>query len=160
MAALEKSGYRSYLVESGRFIPAQSTDLQPEVCVDYLATERPLDTLVDWRVVAPMSDEERITRILFSSVHPNRHAREYIAGALTNADASILSDPRVVDALENLKLDQDEIVRVRELHQALLEKEAEIVHLRELVEAYARGRFIRMMQTLQRLWCEVKYWVR
>jgi FkbM family methyltransferase len=160
MAALEESGYQSYLVESGRFIPARSTDLQPEVCVDYLATKRPLDTLVDWRVAAPMSDEERITRILFSSVHPNKYARDYIARALTSADASILSDPRVVDALENSNLDQDGIVRVRERYQALLEKEAGIAHLRELVEGYTRSWLNRMMQTLNHLWRKVKYHVR
>ena len=118
MAALEKFGYQSYLVESDRLIPTNSTELQPEVCVDYLATKHSLDTFVDWHIEGPMSHEERITKILFSSVDPNIHARQYIARALTNADASILSDPRAIEALKNTKLDPDKIEPIRKRYQS------------------------------------------
>ena len=159
MEALEAYGYHSYLVELGRLIPTQSTDLQPDVCVDYLATKRPLDRLGDWRVTAPMSDEERVRRILLSSIHSNRNVRDYIARALTDAEPSILSDHRVLDALKNLALDQDGDARIVELRQALCEKEEEIARLRAMVEGYERGRFIRTMKRLHHVWHRAKGWI-
>ncbi|MBN1487906.1 MAG: FkbM family methyltransferase [Anaerolineae bacterium] len=147
MASLEKFGYQCYLVESGRLIPTQSVDLlQPEVCVDYLATKRPLNRLGKWRIVEPMSDEERITKILATSLDPNIHARDYIVRALANASDSVLSDPRVQDVLKNAKLSQDEIAVVLELRRSLREKDAEIARLKDLIARYEQGRFMRLMK--------------
>ena len=138
MAALEQFDYQSYLVEGDRLIPTRAGDLQPEVCVDYLATQRVLDTVAGWRIVGPMSEDERMTRILESLVHPNEHARKYIARALGDADESVISG----------------------LQLALLEKDAEIARLRALLEGYERGLFIRTMRTLHDLWNRVSSWMR
>lgn len=111
IAKLEGFGYRSYLIDSGRLIPIQSSDLQWICTVDYLAVKHPLDDLVGWPVVMPMSFEDKITQILFSCQHPNAHYRAYVARTLSQADEAILSDQRVIGQLELLQEDPNPEVR-------------------------------------------------
>ncbi len=105
MAALEQFGYQNYLVEVDRLIPTQASDLQPEVCVDYLVTKCGFDKVAGWQIVAPMSEEERVNKILQSLFHSNKHARDYIARALGNADDS------VIEGLQLALLEKDKEVR-------------------------------------------------
>jgi FkbM family methyltransferase len=178
MALLEGFGYRCYLVESGSLIPTQSSDLQLECNVDCLAVKHLPGRLDRWRIASPMGFDERIAKVLSSCADPNSHVRAYIGRTLENADSLMLSDSRVVNALVCLEDDADADVRaatawrqesrpvpvqmselrqtVSELRQTLLEREAEIARLRELVRGYENGRFIRTMRALNHLWMKVK----
>ncbi len=176
MATLEGFGYRCYLVQPGRLIPCQSGDLQPECVVDYAAIKHLPVTLHSWQVAPPMSLEDRISRILSSCAHPNRHIRAYIVRALAKADSSILSDPRVVNAFAALATDPDADIRdamvwwqggkppspsiINELRQTTLEEDTGMVHLHDLMGGYGHGRFTRAMRALNHLWVKVKDWMK
>ncbi|MBN2006007.1 MAG: FkbM family methyltransferase [Anaerolineae bacterium] len=168
MSVLEGFGYRCYLVEENRLIPYHSADLQTEVCVDYLATKHPLHDLSNWKICPPLSVSEKIDRALQACTHPHQHMRAYIVRALADTDAEILADQRIKDVLEALKYDVDADVReaaswvkitgkpvferLQELQRALVEKDAEIACLKDRVEAYERGKFIRLMRFLSNFW--------
>ncbi len=111
MATLERHGYRCYLVDPGRLIPCQSGDLQPGVCVDYLAVKQPLPQLKRWQVSSPMSRRDQIARSLATCTASHPQIRAYIARALAHADSSILSDRQIVKALDSLATDKEPAVR-------------------------------------------------
>jgi FkbM family methyltransferase len=111
MALLEEYGYRCYLVDVNRLVRVRADELQIEVYADYLATKHPLEALGAWPIVPSLSFEDRIVKILSSSVDPSVHARAYFARALSRADVRTLSDPRVVNALAVLETDRDASVR-------------------------------------------------
>jgi FkbM family methyltransferase len=111
MACLEEYGYSCYLVDSDRLVRSRPGELQAEVCVNYLATKRPLNTRISRRIAPPMSSRDRAIKVLSSSIGPNVHARAHIARALSQAEPLILSDRRVVNALRVLMTDSDSSVR-------------------------------------------------
>jgi FkbM family methyltransferase len=111
IAALERFGYQNYLVEPGRLVPVQSSDLQAECVVDYLACKHQPDSLQDWRVEAPMTLEGTVARVLSSCSHPSEFHRAYIAHSLAGAGHSVLSNRKVGSALDSLSNDTNADVR-------------------------------------------------
>jgi FkbM family methyltransferase len=183
-AMLERFGYRCYLVEHEQLVPWRAGELQPTVCMDYLAAKHPLDNLPHWRMMPPMSVEEKIGRLLAACADSNCFGRAYVARALAKADDVILDDPRIIAALETLCVDSDVnvraamtwwqenpslAIRLDRLKRSLVYTNAKLAHtraelarthaemvcLQDLVKGYERGRFIRTMQAVSRMWHKV-----
>jgi hypothetical protein len=110
-AQLEQFGYRSYLVEPGRLLPVEATDLQPTCTVDYLAAKRPLGSVDGWHVGSPMTPQEVASKVISSCTSGNEHDRAYIGRALATAAPSVLSDAGIIDALAALRTDASAEVR-------------------------------------------------
>lgn len=104
-AALEGLGYRNYLVEGTNLYPVAVEDLQPTTVVDYLAVKRPPRGLKTWRIDQGLARATLIDRALASCASANADERAYIARALVRADRAILSEPRIIQAVEALKAD-------------------------------------------------------
>jgi hypothetical protein len=79
---------------------------------DYLSHKRSMAPIPGWKVRPPLEPEEQIELALVSSRHENSNVRAYIGRTLRQADARILSDPRIVDALVAMKNDPEPDVRV------------------------------------------------
>jgi FkbM family methyltransferase len=111
MAALEKLGYRCYLVEAGRLTPVYSQQVQTQCTVDYLAVKQPLPVLKGWQIQKPLSQRIITKRILTTSADTQEYERVHIARALAQADPVLLGNPRVQYALGRLSKDSSETVR-------------------------------------------------
>ncbi len=110
ITALEGFGYINYRIKPGRFVPVRSNELQPECNVDYLAVKEPLpENWAGWKI-SPMTPEETISQVLASCTEAPEH-RAYIARALATAEQTLVLDPRVIQALESLRMDSDPSVR-------------------------------------------------
>ncbi len=111
IAALEGFGYKNYRIKPRQFVPVRSDELQPECNVDYLAIKHPLsESIGGWQVV-PMTLEETINQTLASCADDIPEHRAYIARALATADQAIVLDPRVMKALESMRMDPDPTIQ-------------------------------------------------
>jgi FkbM family methyltransferase len=110
-AVFREFGYQRYLVKSGRLVPTRPDDLQPECVANYLAVKGTPPALLDWRIVAPRSREQTIGAIIAEARAAPVYERAYLARALAEAEASVLSDPRVIATLRSLSEDEDAAVR-------------------------------------------------
>ena len=109
VAAVERLGYTSYLVDDGRLIRVSSADFQPQTLVDYLAVKS-VPSAAGWQVEDELSLPERMARIATDSSHANPAHRLFMARALERAGA-LLAEPTVRETLERLRDDDDEAVR-------------------------------------------------
>jgi hypothetical protein len=111
-AALQELGYATFSVEPGRLIPTTPGELEPQSCINCLAVKgRPPD-VAGWCVTEPRSRDETIQRIVGQARSPRAFDRAYLARVLAEADATILADPRVRLALQQLCRDADDTVRL------------------------------------------------
>lgn len=162
---LEELGYHCYLVEPGQLIPLRADALQFRCTVDCLATKTPPDHLPGMQRRAPLTREEQIEHIVSGARETHPHLRLYLARTLRNADADLLSDPRVIQAIGMLLGDPDPAVRqamawylsqenllamFNVLNASLCAQEQELKRLRMRVREFEQGRFIRFMEMLHR----------
>lgn len=110
LTELETAGYVNHAVEATRLVATRSHEFQPQTIVDYLAVKEPSVHLS--RPVEPLlSFAERVARIVADCCFPNPDHRAYIAAALADADAALLSNPAVGQALDALTHDPVSDVR-------------------------------------------------
>lgn len=110
-SALERQGYHNYLVEPNRLTKVRAEDLQPKVCVDYLAVKSPLTRLGERRIEPSPSPQEVLEDLLASCASAAYEERVHAVRVLAEASAEIRSHPRVARALESLWSDPSEAVR-------------------------------------------------
>lgn len=108
---LERFGYMSYWIADQRFIPTRASDLQSETVVNYLAVKDGPPDLPGWTVAGPMSQDERVGRLLSQCRHESEDHRANIAWILRDAEDDLLSHPAVRRALGVLKGDPSHLVR-------------------------------------------------
>jgi FkbM family methyltransferase len=109
-AELDALGYTSLAVEPDRLVRVVPGQIQPHTIVDCLAVKH--DVALPGRpAVPPLTYDERVGRIVADGRHPNPDHRAYIGGALSGAEAEVLSHPAVVETLDLLLVDPEEPVR-------------------------------------------------
>ena len=111
LAVFERSGYHSYIPGDHTLTPFSAAEFQPECVVDYLAVKQLPAGLQDWQVLPPMTQEDRIQKILQTCAHENVYIRIFMARALLEASDAIVGDPRVAGALNAMQVDPDPRVR-------------------------------------------------
>ena len=117
ISMLETFGYRSYAVEKGTVRPIGPQEVQIRTVVDYVAVKDPpgIELLVTrvpgWRVNGPPSVDDRADEVVAEAALEVTAHRAYLAAALARADGELLSDPRVLHAIEQLERDDAEEVR-------------------------------------------------
>lgn len=111
LGALEALGYHCYLVQAPGLTPVRASDFQPACNVDYLATKQPPSALKHWQLTAPLSRQERNTKIAAATLADHPNERAYIGRALARADKSLLADRTVWQALAALQHDENADVR-------------------------------------------------
>jgi FkbM family methyltransferase len=117
ISMLETFGYRSYAVEKGTVRPIGPQEVQIRTVVDYVAVKDPrgIELLVTrvpgWRVIGPPSVDDRADEVVAEAALEVTAHRAYLAAALARADGELLSDPRVLHAIEQLERDDGEEVR-------------------------------------------------
>ncbi|MBX6312989.1 MAG: FkbM family methyltransferase [Isosphaeraceae bacterium] len=104
-SALERLGYRNYLLEPGRLVPVRASDLQPETVIDYLAIKSLPETLRPWEIAAARPDEEIVAQILATCGSPNVPERAYIARMLASSPRTLRRFPEVARAFAALQAD-------------------------------------------------------
>jgi len=111
--AFAQTGYRCLQIEAGSLIPLALDSLQPECNVDCLAVPygRSLDEASVWPLRSEMTFDDVVHRSVTMSEHPHEHCRAHIGRALATADAALLTDHRIVDALDELARDPVKQVR-------------------------------------------------
>ena len=111
-AALEKHGYRNYLVEPGRLIPVRAHDLQPNMVADHAALKKSPGDLPGWEIRERRpSRGERLLATLQACASSQDHERAHVARALRNAPGWLLWEPIIQKALQTLRNDHVPLVR-------------------------------------------------
>jgi FkbM family methyltransferase len=110
--ALEKLGYRNYLVEPGHLTPVRARDLQPFVVVDYLAVKRWPPRLPGWQLPRPIGRAELRDKFLAACAHPHQHVRGHAARELESGPSWLVNDAAIQNALAALS--NDALAEVRE----------------------------------------------
>jgi FkbM family methyltransferase len=108
---LETFGYTSYHLESGRFHPYRPGDFQPQSWIDVIALKPRHVQALARQIASPLETEEIIARTLLEARMPHEVQRSYIGRALEDAPRTIVCDPRVAQALDDLAQDSSERVR-------------------------------------------------
>jgi len=108
---LHQMGYSTFSVEPGRLIPTRPDDLEPQSCINRLALKGRSPRVPGWSVTEPRSLQETIGRVIGQARSPRPFDRMYVARVLAEANAAILTDPRVRLVLWQLCGDADEGVR-------------------------------------------------
>jgi len=111
-AAMETFGYRCYFLQNKDLFPITSSDPQYACVADCLAIKQmPAGINNKWRIQPPMLLETKILLSLQTCHLNNPIEQAFIGRALERADTKLLSDLRIIDALEKLKEDPVEDVR-------------------------------------------------
>ena len=111
VAALENLGYSNYFWKEGALVLFRQNDFQAENLVDYLAFKRIPDGLQGLLIRSSLTQEEIIDEVISCCNHIHHHHRGYTARALARASHFILSNQKVINALQALARDSDPDVR-------------------------------------------------
>ncbi len=112
VSSLEAFGYQCYHLYSGKLYLIKPDELQLECVADCLAVKKMPEAFADkWKMVPPMSFEEKITVALGEMSFHNPDVRAYIGRILKSADLSFLEDGRISSALNSLLADTNAFVR-------------------------------------------------
>ncbi|MEA2168610.1 MAG: hypothetical protein QOF76_1910 [Solirubrobacteraceae bacterium] len=109
-----KRGYRLWFVDHvrpGTLVDARELRVQPEAVSDFLALPDDRAPAGDWQLVAPLTREETVTRLLDQAVTDEWAFRNYVGCALAEAPAWVRADPLVGPARNALAEDLDGTVR-------------------------------------------------
>jgi FkbM family methyltransferase len=110
MRALERLGFEHHLIGPKVLLRSTSFDVQPSVCLDYLATRRTPPHLAGWTYRGPHTEEEVIRALYEQSKSPAAEHRAYVARALADAPQRIADDPRMQHVLATLQIDTHPLV--------------------------------------------------
>ncbi len=111
-----RRGYRLWMVDHlrpGVLVPADAHSVQPECVVDYLALPDERTPPARWRLEAPLSRDEVVTRLLDQAAIPAWGFRAYVSDVLRSAPAWLRRDPLIEPARIALAEDVDATVRLR-----------------------------------------------
>lgn len=88
--ALAAAGYRLHRAAPGSLVPVLTAEIQPEICVDYLAFKQTPATIRDWRLDPPQSGKTRVAAVARMLRHPEPVYRAHAARTLLQAATGIV----------------------------------------------------------------------
>lgn len=105
--AFEDLGYAVHLADERRraLVGAERETLQPDTCVDYLASPGPVTPPAPWRVRGPRTAQELADVVVEEAAAANPDQRAAVAATLASAPAPFVARADVRRALEALAID-------------------------------------------------------
>jgi FkbM family methyltransferase len=100
--ALERFGYRNYLIEPSCLVPERAEDLQASVVTDNLASKQRPALPAGWRMRSRLSPAETVARLVAAAASADVDQRVHMARSLKEAPAALLTDPLVRATLAEL----------------------------------------------------------
>lgn len=101
---LQGLGFSLYMFHDSVLVPRKPTGFQERVCVDYLATRKPLGNRVGSFDVRQLGDEERVKIVLDELNSGNASYQAYICAFIHTAPGCIRDNPAVREVVDRILL--------------------------------------------------------